>query len=435
MANELGAYLRQLRKTRHLTLAQAAEGGGISRVTLNRWETRKHLPRLPELEAVLTVLGATHAQRREALALLEAPRAQSRVREDITAFARQTGMGSMPSAGDLLRAMRLRRGMSLEQVAAHIGVSTRTLRFWEKTEVWPSVAQLHTLCYFLGAEEREVVALTCGQFATPYSTAALLTGESISQRHHAIGSRSYSGGSPDLDYLLLIADAWRLAIKQPAERGRLAHIYAEYADNLVTRERFAEATEMTERALELMPEKSPKEDFWLYAGITSARAAVYQGKRKQPHRGIRILQDWLPVAKLPEFRANMLSDMAEYLMLEEASSNASEAIRLSEQACELASQAVRHNPKGEHALRKVDLAIILYRAKRYGDTLDELSQIGFEYAGGHHLASAAILESMAYLSLGDRRKASESVRSANQYIEQFQLPHLASRADMVAQRL
>lgn len=434
MASELGPFLRRLRKTRHLTLDQVAQAAGISRVTLNRWETGKHLPRLPELEAVLTALDTAANQRREALSLLDVPRAQARVREDIAAFARQTGMGSIPSAGDLLRAMRLRRGMSLEQVANHLNISTRTLRFWEKTEVWPSVAQLHILCHFVGAEEREIVALTCGQFVNP-SPAPPLNGRSIELRRHAIGSRIYAGGAPDLDYLLLLADAWRLAVQQPAERSRLAYIYAQYADNLVTHKRFSEAAQIADHALELMPEKEPRESFWLYAGITSARAAVFQGARQQPLRGMRILQDWLPVAKLPEFRAYVLSDMAEYLMLAGGASNVAEAIRLLEQACELAAQSVLYPPAIELVVRTVDLAEALLHAGRPAEAIDHLLPLRLEFGGGHHRTNAALLEAEAYIALGDQTLAGERLAIANQDIKKFQLPYLAPRAETLAERI
>src|ERR687883_310150 len=66
-----GRFLRQLRQAQGLTLEQAAQKAGIGRVTLNRWETDAQKPRLKELEALLTALAASLAQRRKALALVE----------------------------------------------------------------------------------------------------------------------------------------------------------------------------------------------------------------------------------------------------------------------------------------------------------------------------------------------------------------------------
>lgn len=428
MASELGQLLRRLRTTHGWTLAQAAQASGISRVTLNRWEIGKHFPRLPELEALLTALNASPVQRRDALSFLSAPRAQALVREDIARFAQESGLSAMPSGGDLLRAMRLRQGFSLEQVATHLGISTRTLRFWEKAEVWPSVAQLHVLCHYLGAEEPEIIALTCGRFASSVP-AEPLTGHSVSSRRHAIGSRIYAGTSLDLDYLLLLTDSWRLAVKQTSERSHLAYIYSQYADTLAARGRFAEARQMSDRALELLPEKSPREAFWLYAGITSARVTVFLGTRPQPQRGIKILKEWLPVAKLPEFRAYILSDIAEYLMLDGGAGNVAEAIRLSEQACELAGQSALHPPHIEQVIRKVDLAGVLLRAGRSAEAIAQLLPLRPEFGGGHHRTNAALLEAEAYLNGGDDSRAGESLKVAQRDIERFQLPHLAPRAN------
>src|SRR5437016_2875076 len=127
----LGEFLRSLRKEEGLTLEQAARAAGIGRVTLNRWETGVHQPRLPELEALLGALRADPQRKRQALALMDAPRARKRTRALIAQIGERAGIGPMPNGGDLLRAMRMRRGLSREAAAERIGVSTRTLRRWE----------------------------------------------------------------------------------------------------------------------------------------------------------------------------------------------------------------------------------------------------------------------------------------------------------------
>src|SRR5438128_27725 len=130
-----GRFLRQLRKAQKLTLEEAAQKAGVGRVTLNRWETGAQKPRVKELESLLSALAASPTQRRKALALEE--RLPQVERVAVIRAAEQQGLGPMPHRGDLLRAMRLRRGLSLEAVAERLGVTTRTLRRWESAEVWP----------------------------------------------------------------------------------------------------------------------------------------------------------------------------------------------------------------------------------------------------------------------------------------------------------
>src|SRR5262249_17615781 len=125
-----GDYLRQLRQSRRLTLAELSATAGVSVRTLSRWETGAFQPRLAELEAALRALGGDRAQWERALSLVEAPRAIARLREE--AQKRKADLvglaGHAPTTGDLLRAMRLRRGRTLEQVAAGLGVAPRSVR-------------------------------------------------------------------------------------------------------------------------------------------------------------------------------------------------------------------------------------------------------------------------------------------------------------------
>ena len=146
-------------------MAQAAQQAGIHRATLDRWEKGRAQPYLPELTALLSALDASEPQKRQALGLMDSPRAARQARSEIAQIAEQSGMGSLPNGGDLLCALRMRRGLSLEEAALRLQISGRTLRRWEKMEAWPSLGQLHRLCYALEAHEEEIVALTVGRFS------------------------------------------------------------------------------------------------------------------------------------------------------------------------------------------------------------------------------------------------------------------------------
>src|SRR5689334_16001146 len=91
-----GAYLRQQRTGRGMTLEQVASSAQVSRRTLMRWEAGATLPRLPELEAVLQALGVTAIQRRHALGLIEASRAVLLLREESQQDAVGEELGILP---------------------------------------------------------------------------------------------------------------------------------------------------------------------------------------------------------------------------------------------------------------------------------------------------------------------------------------------------
>jgi transcriptional regulator with XRE-family HTH domain len=137
----------------------------------------------------------------------------------------------------------MRRGLSLEEAASLVEVTARTLRRWEKLEVWPSVEQLHRLCFALQAHEEEVVSLTVGQFSQKPSVEKMSL-EAIQERlKHLKRLENQPSGYPlfELDYLQLQRDAWPLAMCSAAGKQVLIAISAYYAQCLSFRERLSEA--------------------------------------------------------------------------------------------------------------------------------------------------------------------------------------------------
>jgi transcriptional regulator with XRE-family HTH domain len=159
-AEQTGTLLWEMRTAGGWTLGRLAQQAGVSKMALSRWEAGTRQPRIPELEAVLKALNANAAQKARIFATINAPRAIQHLRTAMT----DAGMGDMPSAGDLLRAMRLRQGWTQGQTAAALHVTQATVARWEKGERLPDNTQVHTLCYVLGAKEEELLALTTGQF-------------------------------------------------------------------------------------------------------------------------------------------------------------------------------------------------------------------------------------------------------------------------------
>lgn len=297
---DFGTVLRNLRKSRHLTLEAVSRQAGISRVTLNRWERGTHQPRLTELEAVLKVLEASPKQRRQAMNLLDAPRAKTLIREEIHRIAEQRDLGPMPQRGDLLRTMRHRRGISQEVLAQQIGVSARTLHRWEYSEAWPTVEQLHALCFALKAHEAEVIALTVGRFAPqspPSSESSSLEGIRARLRQLKALENRLPLAIEELGYLALEADAWPLALHRAEGQTLLADICCMYANFLQRLWRYDDAKRYGERAMELYPEKARTTPNQVIAGTIIVTSPIHRTRRPAKKWELDHLRFWLSEAQ------------------------------------------------------------------------------------------------------------------------------------------
>lgn len=153
-----GDYLRDTRQKRVLTLGQLSLRSGVSKATLSRWESGTHSPRIPELSRVLDALGASPVAIKDALRLLDVPRAVLATRGDY-----DTPMTL--SLGDFLFGLRQRSGKTQAQAACSAGVSRSLYAQWEHDAGQPTPGQLHAAAFALGASASEVVILTTRRFA------------------------------------------------------------------------------------------------------------------------------------------------------------------------------------------------------------------------------------------------------------------------------
>ena len=283
-----GGFLRTLRKGKRLTMEAAARQAGLHRATLQRWELGEAQPRLSELTTLLTALETTRTQKHRALEMMEAPRALRRIRQQMTEAAEQRDMPALPHGGDLLHALRMRRGLPLEEAAERVGVSVRTLRRWEKMEAWPSHEPLHHLLYALGAREEEVVALTVGSFSRKPAPKKMSLEAIQACLDNLRGMEDEPGGYPlfELEYLQLKADSWPLAMGSAAGKQMLIAVSAFHAQSLSCRERLEEAGTVAEQTLDLMADKLKPSKDWIYPVMVAARAGVYRGERPAPKRGL-----------------------------------------------------------------------------------------------------------------------------------------------------
>lgn len=424
---DFGPFLRGLRKNRHLTLEVVSQRAGISRVTLNRWEKGTHQPRLTELEAVLGVLEAGPRQRRQALSLLDAPRARTLVREEVDRLAAQSDIGPMPRGGDLLRTMRYRRGLSQEVLAEQIGVSARTLHRWELSEVWPMMEQLHSLCFALGAQEEEIIALTMGCFSPDPPPPESRSQEGIRTRLEVLKSQEYllPQAQEELGYLSLEVEAWPLALQRPDGQRLLADICSMYAVFLERSSRYTEAQRYAERALALFPDKARVSGWQVTAGTIAISSPIHRTRRPARKWEMDRLRFWLSEAQPWPNRVSWIySKIFCSLYAEQDSEGALEVNELAIQAAERT-----ENPLIIHS-RQWGHAEVLIQQGRAEEALPWLAS-GVDDKPFYRVWRR-ILMTDAYLVLNQRSLAHDCLQEAYEDIHNHHLESWRKEADSLA---
>jgi transcriptional regulator with XRE-family HTH domain len=424
----LGPFLRDLRKTRHLTLEAVSQRAGIARVTLNRWEKGTHQPRLAELDAVLGVLEASPRQRKQALNLLDAPRARNLVRDEINRIAERRNLGPMPQGGDLLRTMRHRRRLSQEALAKQIGVSARTLHRWERSEAWPTMEQLHAFCFAVGAHEEEVIGLTVGRFApdTPPEHRSL---EAIAYRLQQVRMLEFSGShiEEELGYLSLEKEAWSLALRQSEGQTLLAHICSAYALFLQRFRRFNESTDYAGRALDLYPQKASVPLSQINSGILATICPIQQWKRPMKKRELNELRFWLSQTE-QEAQAAWIHSMIAVGFAEEGAYE--EALQVNAMALQLAKRS--QYPLSVY-VRQCDHACYLVALGHYEQALEWM--VFEEEVPPFNRIPGNIIRASAYLGLNQRSEAYSYLQQIYTDIATHDLGVWREEADTLAAQL
>ncbi len=414
-SDRFATFVQGLRTTRNVSLSRLAAQAGVAKSTLSRWETGQALPRLPELQAVLNALDASAAHRRQAIEMIGAPRALAVLRDADRRAADQAGMeaADAPSAGDLLRAMRLRRGLTVDEVASALDVSARSVRAWEHSDARLTAQHLHSLCRLLGATEQEISALTAGTAGllrlAPLPLCASLS--SLDAIRAYMNELAFSQGTydpaaeslKDLAHLALLSRLTPLAVRYTSARLLLINEYATYAHWLSNQRRYPEAARFAQKALTVAGEAQFQTNPWMRAAIIAARADVYGGNQgvtpARARRGMEQLQVMLPFAltQAPEFAAWAMSDMAEYRAM------AGETEAALDSAAQAYTVAERCKNADEPSLRRFDQARLLLKVGRAHEALALLPSQ--EPAHLPQRMAERLLRAEALLTLGSRSEA------------------------------
>ncbi len=198
----LAALLGDLRRSRGLALADAARRAGLSRSTLYQWEAGTRLPRGAPLARLLDALEAPERLRAEIVAKADPQHAG-------VALA-GSRLGAPVGLGQVLRAMRLRKGLTQVEAARAYGVAQGTVARWEGGDDAPDAATLHAVLFALGASPEEAVALAVTQGAPAESPA---TPEAAIVA--SIAAREGQESLHEIVQLGIEADAWRRSMRDP----------------------------------------------------------------------------------------------------------------------------------------------------------------------------------------------------------------------------
>jgi transcriptional regulator with XRE-family HTH domain len=413
-------------------MAWLAEQAGIARMTLRRWEAGRFQPRLPELEAVLASLGVSTLERTRALSLIAAPRAVQKVRtEAMECPSLFASGGILPAAGDLLRAMRLRQGLTQEQVAAALRVHSSAVSYWEQSKMAPPADRQEALFALLQAYPEERAALVDGSLFLLPPAAAGATLESLEQRLLALEARIQRGDNTLMDLCLLTLEAqlWPLA-RRGAAYTLLARTYRTHSRWLWWRGRRREALRYAEYVLAATAEL-PKEEatqtllldaVHIIGGVIADGETPPAYKRAQEH-----LCGWFPMVAAPALRASLYRDMADYLRRGGELAN---ALHYSAQARVLAE-------RGE------DQALVELTAFTHAGVLIEAGQPdkalpllrpGDISVPIQHL-NEAFLWTRAFLKMEDRTAAAAWMSRTYTLMDSYDLTYCKMTADILAQQL
>jgi len=433
------AQMAALRHGRGLSLRRLAGLANVSHDALGAWERGARLPRLPELEAALTALGVVPAERCRLIALLPVPRALRHFRHPEAApdgWGREAGL--RPGAGDLLRAMRGRGGLTQAEAAKAVGVSQGRLAEWERSGDWPDAGRLRALCAALGALPEECAALTAGVGLDAAADGPEGMDPAAWEAHI---HRAWQGPDPlrDLRLVTLEVRLWPLAARDERARPWLMAAYACHARSLSDDGRLAQALPRAARALDLARAGYGGGGQWAWAAIVTGRALrggagppAEDGEaaaRRRGRRAARFLKTWEGAVRRPENRAWVWSDMAYALG---QSGEAEAAVSLSRRACRM---ALESEDPYESPNRWSDLAHLLAGLGRFGAALEALD-------GARPLAALAedtaasqlMLEAECLLGLGRRAEAQDRAAEALEQCVRPGLAPLRPRAEALARR-
>lgn len=424
MTEPLSEQLKQWRLARGLSLRGLALRAGVGKSALSDWEAGKHLPRLPELTAVLDALHVSAGEQRLLLAALKP-----------TLPAESQEIVPVPVWGDLLRAIRVRQGRTQAEVASAVGVTQGRLARWERSEDWPAPERLERLCGVLQAQPEECTALLQGQFRLwedlgEVSDAAL---QVYMTRHRFLAVPELL----ELHGVIWQRLAWEQYQKHPTTLPIVAWAYACHAYRSTIWHRGQTTLLPAQQAVQIYREILKQHallyrsyrDRWMLAWESYGYALSVSSPQGNRH-AVKMLNEVLPMASGMD-RVNLLSGMAFYEMQQGAFDR---ALALDAEADRLEMRDASYfSTIG--ALGNYDRAHILLAAGRTREALSllpaSLDTVGTPFQRGE----AARVWTAVCLENGAHRLAQSWLDCLKTLLTTEQLPHLQRSAETLETQL
>jgi transcriptional regulator with XRE-family HTH domain len=305
-----------------MTLRGLAAAAGISPAAVSKWESGTAQPRMPELDAVLAALNCSDALRREAYSRVNAPRALNRIKSLSAPPAGSPLFPPVapprivwfPSSGDLLRCLRLRRGLTQERVALLLEVRTSTVSRWESGEMLLPERHRHACTALLATSVEEQRALKNVFLAlTEEGSEGATSRDALDQRVEGLHRDVICGTSDLMDLRFLSLEAQ--LFKQPVaawSQYLLLKTLTWHAQWLMWQDRDLEAGAMARRALSLMSRQEKPDPRCFRAAQIYASQLVRGHRATHPERGLKLLSKWLPQASWPHMEAWAHNIIANY---------------------------------------------------------------------------------------------------------------------------
>ena len=321
--------------------------------------------------------------------------------------------GHAPLTGDLLRALRLRRRMTLEQIAASLGVTPRSVRRWEQSEAILPEERLDALCRLLRATPEERVALGQRQL-TLWVPGQDLSLDTLDAQLQGVSAALHQGERTlmDLQFLGIEARLWQQARRNLQARRLLARAYALHAEALEMWGQIGEIKSYSVRALDLLTETDMSDRGTLYKALRGQGASTIFAVHGRPHeRAIAEYRRWLAFSDDMSWRTNLYRDMAGW------ASDAGQTDTALEWAALAVAEAERGGLLEERRLAQQIQRYILLMARRYPEALAFLPTEEQDDPYQHYFEVMQCV--YLFLGLGERAEASNWLNRAYAFCREF----------------
>ncbi|HZT43350.1 MAG TPA: helix-turn-helix transcriptional regulator [Chthonomonadaceae bacterium] len=435
MQNTLGKVLKQWRTERDLSIEQLASRVGLAASTLRRWEKDAFLPRLDDLEDLLAVLGASSEQRVYVFSLIDKPRTLTAIYEENRHHAaHQAAFDEFcPHPAALWKTLRLRAGLTGQQVAAHLDVNPSLVSHWEASVGGPPEKHYEALfaLYQAAPEEEQALCQERSSLIARINQAPISVDACEEQYQNLVYQVQIDTALlGDLKFLQLEAALWPHALRRPSVRPLLACVYHWHGEWLLRRGRFKEMGDYGHLAMDMMPKDGKPHELWL-CGVGLAAKHAFEGKNgPRPKQGLEMWERWLSVAEQVNLQTNAYRDMAEFVA---AGRDFDGALMLIERAKKTAAE-----PWERYAARHIHARLLCqagkpHQAIRMLERLNDLTD-GI-YDSPFQKVLLAYLWTEALIALRRKNEAADWLRTAYHLLNTHDLVSFRSRADELAAQL